>query len=61
MRCADRGPLHGVPIAVKDLCWTQGVPTAAGTTIYKASHRGCHRGAQAVCGGADLFGKLPVH
>jgi len=25
-----RGPLHGVPIAVKDLCWTKGVPTAAG-------------------------------
>jgi amidase len=25
-----RGPLHGVPIAVKDLCWTQGIPTAAG-------------------------------
>lgn len=30
-----RGPLHGVPIAVKDLCWTQGVPTAAGMTIYR--------------------------
>ncbi|MGC1408004.1 MAG: amidase [Acetobacteraceae bacterium] len=30
-----RGSLHGVPIAVKDLCWTQGVPTAAGMTIYK--------------------------
>jgi amidase len=30
-----RGPLHGVPIAVKDLCWTQGVPTGAGTTIFK--------------------------
>jgi len=30
-----RGPLHGVPIAVKDLCWTKGVPTAAGMTIYK--------------------------
>ncbi|CAN5731690.1 amidase [soil metagenome] len=29
-----RGPLHGVPIAVKDLCWTQGVKTAAGMTIY---------------------------
>lgn len=29
-----RGPLHGVPIAVKDLCWMQGVPTAAGMTIY---------------------------
>ncbi len=29
-----RGPLHGAPIAVKDLCWTKGVPTAAGMTIY---------------------------
>ena len=26
----SRGPLHGVPIAVKDLCNTAGVPTAAG-------------------------------
>jgi amidase len=31
-----RGPLHGVPIAVKDLCWTKGVPTAAGMTIYSS-------------------------
>lgn len=30
-----RGPLHGVPIGIKDLCWTEGVPTAAGMTIYK--------------------------
>jgi amidase len=29
-----RGPLHGAPIAVKDLCWTQGVKTAAGMTIH---------------------------
>lgn len=29
-----RGPMHGAPIAVKDLCWTQGVPTAAGMTIH---------------------------
>lgn len=29
-----RGPLHGAPIAVKDLCWMNGVPTAAGMTIY---------------------------
>ena len=29
------GPLHGVPIAVKDLCWTAGIPTAAGMPIYK--------------------------
>ncbi|RZI78069.1 MAG: amidase [Variovorax sp.] len=30
-----RGPLHGVPVAVKDLCWTKGVATAAGMTLYK--------------------------
>ncbi len=30
-----KGPLHGAPIAVKDLCWTTGVPTAAGMTIYR--------------------------
>jgi amidase len=31
----SRGPLHGVPIAVKDLCNTAGVPTAAGMTIHR--------------------------
>ncbi len=35
MRGEIRSPLHGVPIAVKDLCWTRGVPTAAGMTIYR--------------------------
>ena len=30
-----RGPLHGVPIGVKDLFWTKGVPTAAGTMIHR--------------------------
>ena len=30
-----RGPLHGVPIAVKDLCYTDYAPTAAGMRIHK--------------------------
>lgn len=30
-----RGPLHGVPIAVKDLCQTKGFPTAAGMAVHR--------------------------
>jgi amidase len=30
-----RGPLHGVPIAVKDLCFTAGFATAGGMAIHK--------------------------
>ena len=29
-----RGPLHGIPIGLKDLCNTKGVTTAAGMSIY---------------------------
>jgi Asp-tRNA(Asn)/Glu-tRNA(Gln) amidotransferase A subunit family amidase len=29
-----RGPLHGVPIGVKDLCYTKGLRTMPGTSIY---------------------------
>jgi amidase len=30
-----RGPLHGVPIGVKDLCYTKGVRTMGGTAVRK--------------------------
>ena len=30
-----RGPLHGVPLGIKDLFWTKGVPTTAGTMICR--------------------------
>ena len=33
----SRGPLHGVPIAVKDLCNTAGIATAAGMAIHRAT------------------------
>jgi amidase len=61
-RGAFRGPLHGVPIAVKDLCDTEGIPTAAGMLIHKA-HRP-HRDATVVArlrtAGAVLLGKLQL-
>jgi amidase len=30
-----RGPLHGVPVGVKDLLWMEGLPTTAGMEIMK--------------------------
>jgi amidase len=57
-----RGPLHGVPIAVKDLCWTKGFPTAAGMAIYKDYRP--HEDATVVRrlkeAGAVLLGKLQL-
>jgi amidase len=30
-----RGPLHGVPIGIKDNLWTQGLPTTGGMEVLK--------------------------
>lgn len=55
-----RGPLHGIPIAVKDLCFTRGVRTMGGTAVladfvpaYDATVVARLEGA-----GAVLLGKL---
>jgi aspartyl-tRNA(Asn)/glutamyl-tRNA(Gln) amidotransferase subunit A len=29
------GPLHGIPIGIKDLCYTEGAPTEAGSKVMK--------------------------
>ncbi len=57
-----RGPLHGMPIGVKDLCYTKGVRTMAGTTVlsdfvpdYDATAVARLRAA-----GAVMLGKLTL-
>ncbi|HWB13426.1 MAG TPA: amidase [Pirellulales bacterium] len=37
----DRGPLHGIPIGIKDLCDVAGCPTLAGSPL-RAGHRAEH-------------------
>ena len=57
-----RGPLHGVPLAVKDLLWTHDAPTAAGMAI----HRGFRAAEDATvvarlrAAGAVILGKLAM-
>ncbi len=55
-----RGPLHGVPLAWKDLCALRGLPTSCGTrsTEYFASGRDCTAVARLVAAGAVTLGKL---
>jgi amidase len=58
----SRGPLHGVPIAVKDLCNTAGLPTAAGMAIY-AKHvpdKDATVVARLKQAGAVILGKLQM-
>ena len=57
-----RGPLHGVPIAIKDLLHTTNAPTTHGMTI----HRNFRADADATCvirlkeAGAVILGKLQM-
>src|SRR5260370_36177186 len=37
-RATTRGPLHGVPIGVKDVMDTHDMPTAYGSPIYRGHH-----------------------
>ncbi len=58
----SRGVLHGVPIAVKDLCNTEGVPTAAGMAIHRTNvpARDATVVARLKAAGAVILGKLQM-
>ncbi|MBX9942906.1 MAG: amidase [Reyranella sp.] len=59
---SSRSPLHGVPIAVKDLCNTAGIATAAGTTIHRGHvpTRDATVVARLKAAGAVILGKLQM-
>jgi len=55
-----RGPLHGVPVAHKDLCAIPGLPTSCGTRTrdYFSSETPCTAAARLTAAGAIVLGKL---
>ncbi len=57
---AWRGPLHGVPLAHKDLCLIAGLPTSCGTRTadYFVGAPPCTAVARLVAAGAITLGKL---
>ena len=59
-RGARRGPLHGVPLAFKDLCFIRGLPTSCGTRTaeYFLAEGDCTVVARLAAAGAVTLGKL---
>jgi aspartyl-tRNA(Asn)/glutamyl-tRNA(Gln) amidotransferase subunit A len=55
-----RGPLHGVPLAFKDLCAVPGLPTSCGTKTadYFTPEEECTAAARLTRAGAVTLGKL---
>jgi aspartyl-tRNA(Asn)/glutamyl-tRNA(Gln) amidotransferase subunit A len=55
-----RGPLHGVPLAYKDLCHVRGLPTSCGTATreYFVSEHECTAVTRLTAAGAITLGKL---
>jgi aspartyl-tRNA(Asn)/glutamyl-tRNA(Gln) amidotransferase subunit A len=59
----DRGPLHGIPIALKDLFSTRGVRTTAGSKVYEnfVPEVNATVVEKLLAAGAVLMGKLNMH
>ncbi len=58
-----RGPLHGVPIAIKDLFFTKGVPATFGSGAYKdfVADYSATVVDRLVAAGAVILGRLALH
>ena len=59
----DRGPFHGIPVAVKDLFYTRGVRTTAGSRVYETFVPDSNATVveKLLAAGAVLLGKLNMH
>lgn len=59
----DRGPLHGIPIAVKDVFSTKGIRTTCGSAIFKDYVPDCDAAVveKLSAAGAVLVGKAGLH
>ena len=59
----DRGPLHGIPVAVKDLFLTRGVRTTCGSRVYEDFVPAIDAAVveRLRAAGAVMFGKLNMH
>jgi aspartyl-tRNA(Asn)/glutamyl-tRNA(Gln) amidotransferase subunit A len=59
----DRGPLHGIPIAHKDLMWTKGVRTTSGSKLFADFVPDCDAPvvAKLADAGAVMIGKAGLH
>jgi amidase len=57
-----RGPLHGVPVGIKDLCDIEGVPTASGIPMFRSNiaKRTATVAARLKAAGAVTLGKLQL-
>ena len=59
----DRGPLHGVPVSLKDLFRTKGIKTTAGSLLYKdyVPDFDCAVTEKLNAAGAVMIGKTGMH
>ena len=63
LRGSDRGPLHGIPVSLKDNYYTRGIRTTAGSKILSdfVPETDSHVAARLARAGAILLGKTNLH